>query len=95
MSWYNVKVFLNKFIVFTYIVRYKTYAWNQFNTLVDCEWNEWKIGECSQTCGGGERTNTRDKKIREAHGGKECSGSSTITETCNVNDCPGKLSSLK
>ena len=58
--------------------------------LVDCEWEEWKVGECSKTCGGGHRTNTRSKRIREAHGGLECSGSATITEQCNVKDCPSK-----
>ena len=56
--------------------------------LVDCEWAQWVLGECSKTCGGGERTNLRDKKIRERNGGT-CSGTPTDTETCNVDFCPG------
>ena len=28
---------------------------------VDCEWDEWIIGECSKTCGGGFWNNFRDK----------------------------------
>ena len=46
------------------------------------------LGECSKTCGGGERTNLRDKKIRDRNGGT-CSGTPTDTETCNVDFCPG------
>ena len=33
---------------------------------IDCEWNDWQIGECSKTCGGGSRTNSRTKEIEEA-----------------------------
>ena len=61
---------------------------------MDCEWDEWKLGECSKTCGGGERTNTRDTKVRAAHGGDECSGSSTVNEPCSVEECPGKTQSV-
>ena len=57
---------------------------------VDCEWEDWQIGGCSKTCGGGTRTNTRGVKITAAHGGDECSGSSNITESCNIMECPGK-----
>ena len=57
---------------------------------VDCEWDEWKIGECSKTCGGGTQTNTRIKKIMEKHGGKKCSGSSSKEIKCNVQECSGR-----
>ena len=60
------------------------------NPLVDCEWEKWNVGECSKTCGGGNRTNTREINITAAHGGDECSGPRTITERCNTNQCPGK-----
>ena len=63
---------------------------NSFQSSVNCEWDNWVVGECSKICGGGERTNTRDKKTREAHGGLECSGSATITEQCNIQECPSK-----
>ena len=58
--------------------------------MVDCEWEEWRIGECSKTCGGGERINIRNKKIDATNGGKECSGNSTVTDSCNKIECPGK-----
>ena len=57
--------------------------------LVDCEWDEWQIGECSEECGGGIRINTRSPKVESAHGGEGCAGSSSITESCNVQECPG------
>jgi len=55
---------------------------------VDCEWNDWQIGVCSEECGGGLRTNTRTPKVEADHGGEECQGSSSITESCNVHECP-------
>ena len=58
--------------------------------MVDCEWDEWRIGECSKTCGGGERINIRNKKIEAINGGKECSGTSNLTDSCNKIECPGK-----
>ena len=57
--------------------------------VVDCVWEEWIVGECSRTCGGGIQTNTRKPSTTSAHGGKECSGSSNITKSCNTQDCPG------
>ena len=59
-------------------------------SIVNCIWDEWIIGDCSKTCGGGERINTRDKLLRASHGGKPCSPEdSTLTEKCNINECPG------
>ena len=57
--------------------------------IVDCEWDEWKTGECDEPCGGGMRTNTRIPKVDAQHGGEECTGSSSITESCNQHECPG------
>ena len=57
--------------------------------LVICVWNEWQIGECSKTCAGGMRTNTRTKKVEEAHGGT-CQGEASLQETCNAQKCPRK-----
>ena len=42
------------------------------------------------TCGGGNRTKTRTEKVSSAFGGEECEGLSSITESCNVQECPGK-----
>ena len=57
--------------------------------VVDCEWDDWTIGNCSSSCGGGTRTNTRSKKINAKHGGKECDEPTSIDESCNVQECPG------
>ena len=52
------------------------------------------MGNCSEDCGGGMRTNTRTKNVEEAHGGV-CVGEATITESCNTDECPGKKSAHK
>ena len=57
--------------------------------LVDCVWSAWEIGDCSKTCGDGERPSTRRKLVEEADCGM-CSGSSTRTELCNDKACPGR-----
>ena len=58
--------------------------------IVDCEWDDWTIGNCSSSCGGGKRTNTRSKKVNAEHGGEECDDEATsIEESCNVQECPG------
>ena len=59
--------------------------------LVDCEWDDWEIGVCDKSCGGGLRTNLREPKMDALHGGEECTGNSTVTESCNVQECKGKL----
>ena len=55
--------------------------------LVDCVWNDWVLGECSEACGPGTQTNTRTKLTVEDHGGV-CEGEETMQEECNVQDCP-------
>ena len=57
--------------------------------VVDCEWDDWMIGECDKDCGGGMRTNIRAVKSPADHGGKECTGASSVDESCNVQECPG------
>ena len=51
-----------------------------------CVWTEWSDGKCSAACGGGTRTRTRTKRVEEYSGGT-CTGSSTMQEKCNTNDC--------
>ena len=58
--------------------------------IVHCEWNEWIIGECSKSCGGGTRVNERTEKVTAQHGGDKCPGPTSIEESCNVQECPGK-----
>ena len=57
---------------------------------INCEWNDWELGECSKSCAGGKRTNTRILKW-EAKDGGSCEGNSTVQEPCNTQECPGKL----
>ena len=59
-----------------------------FYAAVNCEWNEWSIGSCSTSCGGGQRKKTRTKRIVENFGGS-CNGLSSVTELCNTVNCPG------
>ena len=61
------------------------------NHKVNCEWGDWIIGDCSQTCGGGNRTDVRTEKNSATHGGEQCTGPTSITESCNVQECPGRL----
>ena len=56
-----------------------------------CAWEDWVIGDCSVTCGGGTRTNTRTSKASAANGGVVCNEETiSIDEDCNVHPCPGK-----
>ena len=56
---------------------------------VDCVWGVWESGECSKECGGGTRTNKRDRIQEELFGGNPCNGNSTFEENCNLQECPG------
>ena len=49
--------------------------------LVDCEWSDWHIGDCSKTCGGGWRNNHRAKTVVEAFNGT-CEGTGEEEEKC-------------
>ena len=62
---------------------------------VNCEWSDWEIGECSVTCAGGRRTNSRTKTVEESDGTDEdgfCEGEPTMEEDCNTQACPSKFS---
>ena len=58
--------------------------------IVNCVWSSWHNGECSEACGGGERTNVRYKKVVEGKGGI-CSGGFKVKENCNTHLCQGKI----
>ena len=63
---------------------------SQKGVVVNCEWGdfgEWSI--CSQTCGGGEISRTRSKKIQAENGGSPCTGDETENQSCNPHSCPG------
>ena len=55
----------------------------------ETKWGEWNCQECSNSCGGGARVCTRECENGEA-GDPGCEGSSTESESCNEQDCPGK-----
>ena len=57
---------------------------------VDCKWGEWKLGDCSATCGDGVRENHRFKEQEELYGGAPCKGDAKMAETCTARLCPGK-----
>ena len=49
------------------------------------EWGEWKLGECSVTCGTGEQTDTRTCLRGNCEGGK------TRKTYCSKPPCPSKF----
>ena len=82
-------IYFNMYIPTRY--KYQFSLTSIFFDIVDCEWNEWIIGTCSSSCGGGTRTNTRSKNVSAEYEGDECEGTTSITESCNVQECPGNL----
>ena len=61
-----------------------------FYIVVDCEWSTWTTGQCSKTCGGGQRTDTRLKHVEAQFGGEECVGDASQQVSCNTDECAGK-----
>ena len=57
---------------------------------VNCEWSEWKIGQCSKSCDGGLRNKTRTIMTKESNKGK-CRGNATVQETCSLNNCSSQF----
>ena len=66
-----------------------------FSYKVDCIWDKWQVGECSKSCDGGKRQITRIRKVEASYGGYDCEGPSNITESCNVEGCPGGINQAK
>ncbi|XP_047443825.1 hemicentin-1 isoform X2 [Mugil cephalus] len=58
---------------------------------VDGNWGSWQPwGECSSSCGGGERTRVRlCNSPSSSNGGRPCPGDSTQLSRCNTQACPG------
>ncbi|XP_054871824.1 hemicentin-1-like [Amphiprion ocellaris] len=58
---------------------------------VDGNWASWQPwGECSASCGGGERTHVRlCNSPSPSNGGRPCPGDSTQLSRCNTQACPG------
>jgi hypothetical protein len=54
---------------------------------IPCEWNTWHEWEqCSQSCGGGITSRTRNIKQYAQLGGQECVGDAFQTKDCNKQD---------
>eukprot|EP00930_Biecheleria_cincta_P066152 TRINITY_DN5216_c0_g2_i1.p1 TRINITY_DN5216_c0_g2~~TRINITY_DN5216_c0_g2_i1.p1 ORF type:complete len:1322 (+),score=217.62 TRINITY_DN5216_c0_g2_i1:131-4096(+) len=64
-------------------------ACNVEGCIQDCVWDVWSDwSECSKTCNGGVRTQTRKIKTPAAWGGKACEPSDEKSESCNEQNCP-------
>ncbi|XP_040895666.1 hemicentin-1 [Toxotes jaculatrix] len=61
------------------------------NCPVDGNWGSWQPwGECSASCGGGERTRVRlCNSPSPSNGGRPCPGDSSQLSRCNTQACPG------
>ena len=59
--------------------------------IVNGGWSDWSpFGDCSKTCGGGEKTRYRTcTNPAPANGGKDCVGPSSDSMNCNEQGCPG------
>merc|ERR1719271_1174924 len=69
-------------------IRQELYQMQSYNPFIeDCEEGDWAIGECSEECVGGERTNTREIISPARAGGAEC-GVLLEKESCNMQPCP-------
>ena len=64
--------------------------------VVDGSWSEWSPWDtCSQTCGSGHRSRTREcNNPPPQHGGRACDGDLREQVKCNVRPCPGKFLSF-
>ncbi|XP_050994845.1 LOW QUALITY PROTEIN: hemicentin-1 [Labeo rohita] len=64
---------------------------NSANCPVDGKWGSWESwGECSASCGGGERTRVRlCNSPSPSNNGRPCPGDSTQLSRCNIQPCPG------
>ena len=59
-----------------------------FPATVDCQWSEWTVAPCSETCGKGHRKKVRTKIVEENNGGI-CRGKDVEKEYCNLKECLG------
>ena len=62
------------------------------SVVVNCDWSNWsRWTSCSKSCGGGIREKTRRVQTPARNGGVPCSGSGSQIESCNDQDCPGRI----
>ena len=58
----------------------------------DCQWGDWKVENCSSSCGGGYKVFRREV-IKPATGDGKCEGDATKVEDCNKQTCPSAIAS--
>ena len=62
------------------------------NFLVNCTWGTWSTWEdCSVTCGGGTQGRSRSIDVPAQNNGTACTGSTTDSQNCSTNGCPGRV----
>ena len=88
ISQYNITTRINYYLTLTSFFN----SASKYNSLtsilvINCEWGEWVIRECSRTCGTGTRSKARTKLVEESNGGT-CNGPSSTFEVCNTQECP-------
>ncbi|CAG2214239.1 Hemicentin-1,Coadhesin,Thrombospondin-2,Thrombospondin-1,Mucin-like protein [Mytilus edulis] len=67
----------------------KSESCNTHNCPVNGEWSDWTASGCTAACGGGSMSYSRTcNNPAPAHGGDDCSGSRTKSESCNTQSCP-------
>lgn len=67
----------------------EAFTCNAFTCPADCIWNAWGAwGECSRSCGGGQRIKERKMLQQALNGGLECQGAPAEVHPCNVEVCP-------
>ena len=63
--------------------------------VVNGGWSDWgPFGECDKPCGKGNKVRNRScNNPSPEHGGKQCEGSPTNSETCKIKECSGNFMS--
>ena len=53
---------------------------------VDCTWSNWtEWSNCSNSCGGGTQTKSREIAFSAENGGQDCIGNNIVIQNCNMN----------
>ena len=55
----------------------------------ECVWDEWQLGDCSKSCGGGMRIDTRKLKSKAVNGGYCNMNGDRRMVKCSTHSCPG------
>ena len=86
--WLKTVFVLGQHIFISLDTNYELAIQNSFKIRYDkeqCEFGEWKMGHCSKTCGGGQRTDTR-ALLKPSKNTTTC-GPLSKTSACNVQSC--------